>query len=397
MKVALIGNMNNNFFSILRYLRDVNIDAHLFLTNAEQSHFLPECDTFEDKYNNFIHQLNWGHPISYFNTSKNKIREDLKDCSFIICCGFVPAFLKKADLPINIFVPFGGDIWGRPIFESINLKRIFINAGVRWIQKKGVPYAKIVHMTYTNDMYENRLNYLNKNHIRWEEMMPMIYYPDYDKNNLGNLLNISKYGQEFKKLRKENDLLILSHSRHYWHNKSLEDPANKGTDKLIRGYAKLVEKNKDLKVRLIFLEYGHDIEPSKQLIKDLNIENHVVWFPKMKRKDLMAGLMVCDLVCAEFTHSWNTSGVLYEALVGAKPILAHRDEEDSKKQWLELYEIMNAYSEVEIEEQLNNYIKDPNKYKKIGENGRKWFLKQVNVALLKYIDYINKYYTKQSN
>ena len=162
----------------------------------------------------------------------------------------------------------------------------------------------------------------------------------------------------------------MSHSRHYWHNKSLEDPANKGTDKLIRGYAKLVEKNKDLKVRLIFLEYGHDIEPSKQLIKDLNIENHVVWFPKMKRKDLMAGLMVCDLVCAEFTHSWNTSGVLYEALVGAKPILAHRDEEDSKKQWLELYEIMNAYSEVEIEEQLNNYIKDPNKYKKIGENGR---------------------------
>ena len=31
MKVALIGNMNNNNFSIMRYFRDLGIDAHLIL------------------------------------------------------------------------------------------------------------------------------------------------------------------------------------------------------------------------------------------------------------------------------------------------------------------------------------------------------------------------------
>lgn len=33
MKIALIGNMNNNFFSITRYLRDLGCDAHLYYEN----------------------------------------------------------------------------------------------------------------------------------------------------------------------------------------------------------------------------------------------------------------------------------------------------------------------------------------------------------------------------
>ena len=51
MKVAIIGNMNNNNFSLLRYLRDSNIDATLFLFendgNYFSSHFNYTSDTFE--------------------------------------------------------------------------------------------------------------------------------------------------------------------------------------------------------------------------------------------------------------------------------------------------------------------------------------------------------------
>mgnify|MGYP001407938024 FL=1 len=31
MRVALIDNMNNNFFSLTRYFRDLGVDADLFL------------------------------------------------------------------------------------------------------------------------------------------------------------------------------------------------------------------------------------------------------------------------------------------------------------------------------------------------------------------------------
>lgn len=40
-KVALVGNMNNNFFSLIRYLKDKNIQAELFLLNNEMGHFCP--------------------------------------------------------------------------------------------------------------------------------------------------------------------------------------------------------------------------------------------------------------------------------------------------------------------------------------------------------------------
>ncbi len=371
----MIGNMNNNFFSWMRYLRDYDIDAHLFLTDAEQSHFLPECDTHDNKYSEYIHQLNWGHPISYFFVSSKKIKTDLKGFDFNISCGFAPAFLKKSNIPINLFKPYGGDIWGRPIFESLSPKRMIINAGIRWIQKKGVPYADIIQMPNTNDLYENRLNKLNKKHIRWNGYLPMIYHPEYDINNLDTLLELSKYGKELKSIRNENDVLILSHNRHFWYNKKSDDPDNKGTDKLIKGYANFVKSKKNIKSQLIFLEYGIDVEFSKKLIKDLDIEDKVTWLPKMYRKDIMVCLLLCDIVCGQFTNSWNSSGVLFEALVGGKPILSYRNISEKTEE--SLYDIMNANTIEDIENHFNNFIKTPNNYKKMGLDGLEWYKSEV--------------------
>ena len=55
MKVALIGNMNNNNFAMLRYFRDLGLDAHLFLFEEDgrfaSAHFAHTSDThFVQKY-----------------------------------------------------------------------------------------------------------------------------------------------------------------------------------------------------------------------------------------------------------------------------------------------------------------------------------------------------------
>ena len=50
MEIALIGNMNNNNFAMMRYFRDLGADAHLLLYKNDGqehlSHFKPECDTW---------------------------------------------------------------------------------------------------------------------------------------------------------------------------------------------------------------------------------------------------------------------------------------------------------------------------------------------------------------
>ena len=51
MKIAFVGNMNNNNFAIMRYFRDLGADAHLVLWaddgRGPLEHFVPENDTWE--------------------------------------------------------------------------------------------------------------------------------------------------------------------------------------------------------------------------------------------------------------------------------------------------------------------------------------------------------------
>ena len=45
-KIALIGNMNNAHYTLMRYLSDNAFDCTLLLFNNEISHFNPDSDTY---------------------------------------------------------------------------------------------------------------------------------------------------------------------------------------------------------------------------------------------------------------------------------------------------------------------------------------------------------------
>ena len=109
-RVALIGNMNNNNFTLLRVLRDNKIDAHLFLYTNEI--FLPSSDTTDLKYwKRYIHDLeisNGKPDILFFK--KSKLQDKLKEFSFFIGNGIAPYILKKINIRLNIFMPYAEGI-----------------------------------------------------------------------------------------------------------------------------------------------------------------------------------------------------------------------------------------------------------------------------------------------
>lgn len=45
LEIALIGNLNNHHFSLVRNLQDLGFDSDLLLTNAEQTNFHSKCDS----------------------------------------------------------------------------------------------------------------------------------------------------------------------------------------------------------------------------------------------------------------------------------------------------------------------------------------------------------------
>ena len=138
MKIALIGNMNNNSFANMRYFRDLGVDAHLLLNSndgrGDLSHFSPEADTWNfGKWCSFIHQTDipnapvaaFDFPLSFALSTRSNlryllnlqnfslgavIRDELRRAygkyDLLIGSGASPAILAKIGKPLDIFYPY---------------------------------------------------------------------------------------------------------------------------------------------------------------------------------------------------------------------------------------------------------------------------------------------------
>jgi len=167
MRIALIGNMNNNKFSLMRYFRDLGVDAHLLLYandgTGSCSHFRPEDDTFDiKKWKPFIRQMQitnapssalsfpanvmlavysvtkkmLGLNDSYaLPVPKQYIRKCFESYDYILCCGIASAFLHCVGIRVDIFSPYasGIEFFGSPEETARINDRFFL---YRWLTRK---------------------------------------------------------------------------------------------------------------------------------------------------------------------------------------------------------------------------------------------------------------------
>jgi hypothetical protein len=372
--VALIGNMNNAHFSLVRYLRDRGVDAHLLLLDNELEHFGPASDTYAATALGFVHQLRWGSVLRYVTTRAEQIRRDLEPYDVLIGCGSAPAYCDKAGRALDVFVPFGGDIWtmlGRS--DGNPLRRAKYQPMVAG-QERGIASARVVHMAPTNPMYEGQIARYAPRTERWTDPVPVIYDGTYGPDAQAAMESASAWTPRFSEVRASADILLFSSARHFWRCPP-HHPAAKGTDRLFRGLARFRARNPGVRIVLATLEYGRQVDESKRLVNRLGLNESVRWFPAMDRKDLMVGLGMADIACGEFENSWIASGVLYEGLVMAKPILAYRD--DSLYGEADRYPIMNAREPEEIAARLKAFAEDPPRHVAMGEAGRGWYASRV--------------------
>jgi hypothetical protein len=411
MKVACLGNMNNNFFVFLRYLKDRGIDAHLFL-NQEASHFLPQADTYDMlPYQDCIHEINW----SWETLEKETIIEMLKPYDVFIVCGYFPAFLAKAGIKADIFVPYGADLYQVPfLFSDIEiyietiLHKIFLILK-KWFhyrhlprykkylqvmfpqyQRNGIKNAKMIALIEKNPFFEVPLDRIKPKGERTFAAIPVLHLPTYTKENIENHKTNITYYQAFALLREKYELLIFHHARHIWKNPVANNYV-KGNDIFFHGLARVIKANPNKKIGLISLEYGTDIQESKQLIKELGIEDNVHWFPILPRKEIMAGLSFADIVVGEFVFSWVIGGVINEAMSMSKPLIMFRDDQLYRHLPQPLYPILNSKTIEEVEKNLTICIQSPALMIEIGSKCYEWHKKHmVDEALEIFDKYIKK-------
>jgi glycosyltransferase involved in cell wall biosynthesis len=389
MKIACIGNMNNNLFSLVRYLRDAGMDAELILLNNELAHFMPWNDTFDLEYNKYTRRVAWGDIFDFRKTPARQIKEDLRKYNFIIGCSTSPGYVHKAGRKLDIFIPYGNDLFADPFRKwAVGRPRhVLARAEYATFQKKGIVEAGRI-FGINLEKLAGRLFPIIKNKIM-PIQVPMVYAPLYNPETLRDYSQCGHWLREFRRIRDQSDLVIFYHSRHIW--KNLPDEISlKGTDVLIRGFSQFCQREKNIRPALIMLEYGGDVNESKRLISTLGVEGLVHWFPLMERKDIMLCLNEADIGTGTFSKGSLSNGVILENLALAKPLLHYREDSRYESVLPELYPLMNAKNSDAIADYLEDYLARPDYYREMGQRGRSWFLKHcVNEPILTLRKMIN--------
>ncbi len=390
-RVALLGNMNNNHFAVARFLRDRGMDAELLLFDSEQAHFHPSADTYDLDYTEWCHQLGWGEPIRWRAVSDRRIRDDLAPYDILIGCGMAPAFAHRIGRRMDVFVPYGADLLNGTEFRLTLPNRIPSVWAAVASQRRGIREAHVFQMDETNQLFESLWRrYAGNESARWRFGPPMVHTGTYNPEAVRTVADRTHWAHVFEEVRTSCDIMLMYHARHVWGGPA-DDPNQKGTDRLLRGLSLFRERNPDVKIRLVTLEYGDDVLKSRALLSELGLDDVVVWLPRMLRKDLMIGVLLSDVVCGEFQHSWLSSGVVYEAQSMGTPILAYRDDALYEDAYDELYPMMNGRAPEEICQRLDEFRSDPARHEAMGATSRAWYEREVvDRALDHYCAYVDR-------
>jgi hypothetical protein len=394
MKVALIGNMNNNNFSIMRYLRDLGVDAHLILMindyTKSQTHFAPEYDTWQiDKWTPYIHYIDFKDWEGLLVKSKRRVRREFIAYDILIGSGYIPSLMNKCGLRLDIFYPYGAGIEGvgaesfrngnkvKPVF-----KRIILNY-LKNCQIKGIRNARLCinsELSLTKQTFDEI-------GVKFEKVpVPMLYNKE--------VADESKLTENMKTII---NMILPYKYRFFCH---VSHVAVKDNEPYIKGYAKYIKNTESSDTILILFEYGTTLQQSKQLIEQLGISDKVLWLPKMSRKEIMYLLGFVDFGFGEFQGiMWGGTG--WEFSSKGIPFFHYYNITEEK--FIEEYNkpilpFINTNSPDIICEHLINYRNDSAPYKLRGAEMKKWFENYGGLGLAKeWKMIIETIYLKKTN
>jgi len=394
VKVALIDNTNNNFFAVSRYLRELDMDVNLYLIpNSPFEHFYPEADTFDN-----VEEIHWirnfptnVNSMSWIFFNKSKIKQIFSNFDLIISCGLSSAFLERAGIRSDIIIPYGQDLYSNPFMEiKPGLSTDFIKSMVRYtkagFQRRAYKNSRVI---IADGKYIITKKALQRLKLESYDMgIPMLY----NRENLNNEINFKLW-----KFLDNRDFIVFNHSRQFWKSShpALIDcdkfGGPKRNDKLIKAFSKFIKVTTFNAPVLVLFEYGVDVDASKKLIDELNIQQYVYWMPTMNRKNIMYGLQKATFSTNAFRENkTDIGGVCYESLAAGVPHINNCIEANEDRNH-KFYQspMIHALSEDDILDIFKDYEKNPEKYREIGMRSKEWFDKNLGIGLAeKYVELI---------
>lgn len=372
MRVALIGNMNNNHFAMMRYLRDLGIDAHLWMYTNEADHFHPRCDTWDwPKWEPFVRTL----PLSNGGVDAVlKPRAELelvfKGFDVYVGNGIAPVLFARMGRTLDVFIPYGEGV-EFIIEHHFNWKhpRSSLLGGIRKRLMERALVNSVETIITANVHPHSQETYRRLGLLPMSLSIPLLYLESRppDRPLPSTLLSAIARMQA-------SSLVVFSHVAHAW--KNLPVPhygggVGKRNQWLVEGFARYIKRTGNRDALLCLVEYGRDVPASKELVESLGIAAQVVWLPQMERREILSLLPHVDLGGSEFSEMlWGSTG--WEFLASGVPML-HQLKNPEKYESLggALPPFFNVDSPEEIAAVLAGA--DRASLRRMGEACRRWF------------------------
>lgn len=397
-RIACVGNMNNNNFALVRYLRDLGADAHLFLFENEAEHFLPACDTWlMDRWAPYVHRLRLGNNPRHLFWRWRRLGPPLRGFDFVIGSGLAPAFCSRAGLRLGLFYPYSPGIefyqavWmDRELGTAGPLKRAFYSY-VRWHQARGIRRARLrtnLDAGGETDLAFRRLN------CAYEPLgIPMVY-PELAPTRL-----LPGWIQDLERRLAGCRLTVLSHSRQHWVRPPEVSPerwrlATKHNDYLVRGFAAYVRQRPEGRPHLLLFDYGKDVAATRSLIGELGLADSVLWLPCCPRREILELLRRVNVCVAEFMEEGIWGGTAWEGLATGRPTL--QSVNFSAAEYADLAghplpPLLAVRSAEDVQRHLLRLNDSPQEAGAIGTASESWFQRHQGRALAaRYLELIRR-------
>lgn len=186
------------------------------------------------------------------------------------------------------------------------------------------------------------------------------------------------------------DFIAFHPSRQHWEKDIRHPDWEKGNDIFIEGFAKFV-KEVNPKAKSIFIEWGQKVEESKELIKELRIEDNIIWIKPMHNYAMIRVILSSDVVADQF-YLGSFGGITPKAMMYGKPAMLYLNE--SLHNWCfdELPPVLNTATSDDVFAELTKLYTDKNFVKKISFDSKEWYMKYHSNELIKdrLVDMIHK-------
>ena len=391
--------MNNNNFALMRYLRDLGLDAHLFLFDNEIEHFMPESDTWElPRWSPFIHRLDFGNNPRHLLLRWRRLAAAFVGFEYVVGSGLTPALFHRAGKRLDLFYPYSPGVeyfdavWMAGMFDTAGwAKRLFYRF-VRKHQARGIQGARSCTNLDMGGKTEAALARLGRSFHRIS--VPMVYP--------GDEVALSALPEWLCQLIQDataHRLSIVSHSRQHWirpDGYSAEEwrVATKHNDYLLRGFAAYCQRVPTANPLLLLFDYGKDVEASKALIGELGIAPRVRWVPRCSRREILQLLRRADVCVAEFMEEGIWGGTAWEALACGRPVIQSVNFSGEGYRAFagqDLPPILAARSTEDVTRHLLALHADEAGRMRVGDAGSRWFQENNGRKLAaKYVDIIRK-------